>query len=361
MTGGPGTTSLFALFGENGPFIVNKNGEVELREYSWHRNHNIIFIDNPIGAGFSFTENENGYARNQTQIGQDVLTALLQFFEIFPEMRKNDFYVTGESYAGKYVPAVSHAIMIYNKQGKTKINLKGLAYGNGITDPINQMDRSSFLYQTGLVDWHGQKYIADIEAEVRSLIKNEEYIKAIELFDTLFPKRHIQTPSVLTNLTGYTYHYNHLQHEKPEIFNYYVSWVQRNDIRSALHVGDTPFHEQDPKVHLHLKGDLIQSVAHFVVDLLKDYKVLIYSGNLDIAVPYTTTQNFLRQLKWPGTQEYQKAERKEWWVGKELAGYSKTARNLMEVTVRNAGHLVPTDQPLWAWELISRFTRNQKI
>ena len=361
MTGGPGTTSLLALFCENGPFIINKNGEVKLREYSWHCNHNIIFIDNPIGAGFSYTENEQGYTRNITQIGQDVVTALLQFFQIFPEMRMNDFYVIGESYGGKFVSAVSHAIMMYNKQEKTKINLKGLAYGNGITDPINQMDRSSFIYQIGLVDRHGQKYMADIEEEIRCSIKNEEYIKAIDLFNTLIPRRYIQTPSVFTNLTGYTYIYNYLQHEQPEVFNYYVSWVQRNGIRRALHVGDTPFHVHNPKVPLHQKGDMIKSVAHLIVDLLKDYKVLIYSGNLDISVPYTTTENFLWQLKWSGTEEYRKAVRKEWWVGKELAGYSKTARNLIEVTVRNSGHRVPMDQPLWAWELISRFTRNEKI
>lgn len=51
--------------------------------------------------------------------------------------------------------------------------------------------------------------------------------------------------------------------------------------------------------------------------------------------------------------------RYEWYVEKELAGYVKQAGNLTEVLVRNAGHMVPTDQPKWAWDLISRFTRNK--
>lgn len=50
--------------------------------------------------------------------------ALIQFFKLFPEYQKNDFYVTGESYAGKYVPAITHKIDAANPSAKLKINLK---------------------------------------------------------------------------------------------------------------------------------------------------------------------------------------------------------------------------------------------
>ena len=43
-------------------------------------------------------------------------------------------------------------------------------------------------------------------------------------------------------------------------------------------------------------------------------------------------------------------------VGKELAGYSKKVGNLVQVLVRNAGHMVPYDQPRWAFDMINRFT-----
>lgn len=51
--------------------------------------------------GYSFTESDDGYARNETAVGEDLYNALLQFFQLFPELQKNEFYVTGESYAGK--------------------------------------------------------------------------------------------------------------------------------------------------------------------------------------------------------------------------------------------------------------------
>jgi vitellogenic carboxypeptidase-like protein len=51
-------------------------------------------------TGYSFTKSDDGYARNETVIGEELYNALLQFFQLFPELQKNEFYVTGESYAG---------------------------------------------------------------------------------------------------------------------------------------------------------------------------------------------------------------------------------------------------------------------
>jgi carboxypeptidase C (cathepsin A) len=53
--------------------------------------------------GFSFTDDDAGYAKNQTDVARDLYSALQQFFTLFPELQKNEFFVTGESYAGKKI------------------------------------------------------------------------------------------------------------------------------------------------------------------------------------------------------------------------------------------------------------------
>lgn len=126
LQGGPGSTSFFGLLTENGPYNLNLDGELELREYSWNRNSSIIFIDNPVGTGYSYTGSLDCYTTEQTQVGRDLLNALEQFFLVFPEYKKNDFYVTGESFGGHYVPAVSYAIHTSN----SSINLKGRSQNN---------------------------------------------------------------------------------------------------------------------------------------------------------------------------------------------------------------------------------------
>lgn len=48
--------------------------------------------------------------------------------------------MTGESYAGHYVPAIAHHIWTENKSAEDalKINFGGMAIGNGLTHPAEQ-------------------------------------------------------------------------------------------------------------------------------------------------------------------------------------------------------------------------------
>lgn len=152
LQGGPGASSLYAVFNEHGPFLVNKCQGLKLRNHTWVSTYSVLYVDNPVGTGFSFTGDDAGYSTGQTAVGLNMYEALIQFFTLFPEYQQNDFYVTGESYAGKYVPAVSYAIHLNNPDASFKINLKGLAIGNGLVDPINQLVHSEYLYQYGFID-----------------------------------------------------------------------------------------------------------------------------------------------------------------------------------------------------------------
>ncbi|XP_070150294.1 venom serine carboxypeptidase [Polyergus mexicanus] len=361
LQGGPGATSMFGLFLENGPFIVTANKTLKMRKYSWTLTHNVIYIDNPVGTGFSFTDNEKGYARNETDVGRDIHTALVQFFLLFPELQNNDFFVTGESYAGKYVPAVSHAIKDHNIKAETKINLKGLSIGNGLCDPENQLLYGDYLYQIGLVDRNGKAEFQKYEQQAREFIKQKKFVKAFEIFDILLNGDLNGIPSLFHNLTGFDYYFNYLNVKNNNDSDWMSEWIQRADVRYAIHVGNNTFHVEASTVEEYLKEDIMQSIVVLLIDLLKHYRVLIYNGQLDIIVAYPLTENYIQKLQWSGTDKYAKTPRKLWKVGNELAGYTRSVDNLTEVLVRNAGHMVPSDQPKWALDLITRFTHNKKI
>ncbi|GAB1860586.1 Carboxypeptidase [Camponotus japonicus] len=361
LQGGPGATSMFGLFLENGPFIVTANKTLEMRKYSWNLEHNVIYIDNPVGTGYSFTDDKKGYATNEVQVGRNLNSALVQFFLLFPELQNNDFFVTGESYAGKYVPAVSYVIKNYNIKAKTKINLKGLAIGNGLCDPENQLLYSDYLYQHGLIDQNGKAEFQKYEQKGRELIKQKEFTKAEEIFEVLLNNDLNTTPSLFQNLTGFDYYFNYLKVNDNNDSNWMSEWIQRVDVRSAIHVGNNSFNIETSIVEEHLKEDIMQSIVVLLENLLKNYRILIYNGQLDIIVAYPLTENYIQKMKWSGANKYAKVPRKLWNVGNELAGYAKTVDNLTEVLVRNAGHMVPSDQPKWALDLITRFTHNKKF
>lgn len=170
LQGGPGASSLYGLFEENGPFILKNSKELNIREHRWSREFSVLYIDNPVGTGFSFTN--NGYAQNETQIGEELYEALKQFFMLFPDLQNNDFVLTGESYAGKYIPAIGYTILSKNENAKLKINLKSLAIGNGFIDPEYQLEYGSYLYQIGLLDDNGRKAV-EAQQQLGKLIFNE--------------------------------------------------------------------------------------------------------------------------------------------------------------------------------------------
>lgn len=342
LQGGPGASSLFGLFTENGPFGISIDQKLVPRKFSWHINHNLIYIDNPVGTGFSFTESDDGYAKNEVDVGRDLLEGLKQFFQLFPHLQKNEFFITGESYGGKYVPAISYAILQDSRQTtdteRPKINLKGLAIGNGLSDPVHQMDYGDYLYQLGLIDSNGRNTFLKYQAQGIDCIQKRDFKCAFEVFDELINMDQLPEGSLFKNLTGYNMYFNYLKTSDDDATPL-GEFLQKGETRRAIHVGNNSFHDLqgENKVEDHLKLDVMDSVASWVAELLANYPVLIYNGQLDIIVAYPLTESYLQNLAFSGAEEYKTAKRYIWRVENDVAGYVKHAGNLTEVLVRNAG------------------------
>ncbi|XP_045683966.1 probable serine carboxypeptidase CPVL isoform X2 [Phyllostomus hastatus] len=182
LQGGPGSSSLFGLFMENGPFAVTKNLTLYLRDFAWTSTLSMLYIDNPVGAGFSFTDDPQGYASNEDDVARDLFSALMQFFQLFPEFQENDFYITGQSYAGKYVPAIAYYIHTLNPTLSLPINLKGIAIGSGFCHPESVLrGYASAMYEMGLLDENQRKYVEEQSQEALEHLKKREWSQALEV------------------------------------------------------------------------------------------------------------------------------------------------------------------------------------
>uniref|UniRef100_U5EN01 Carboxypeptidase n=1 Tax=Corethrella appendiculata TaxID=1370023 RepID=U5EN01_9DIPT len=361
LQGGPGASSLFGLFTENGPYMITAKEKIAARKYSWHSNHHLIYIDNPVGTGFSFTDNDKGYSTTEVDVGLSLHEALKQFFTLFPKLQANKFYVTGESYAGKYVPSVAHTIHKHNGNSKVKINLQGIAIGNGLSDPLHQLKYGDYLYQLGLIDVRGRDLFHEYEKKGADYIKVRDFAHAFEVFDELINMDQLPSGSFFKNMTGFDTYFNYLNPKGDDSDKFLGDLLQSADVRRAIHVGNNTWHdlEGENKVEEHLKLDVMDSVAPYVSELLEHYRVCIYNGQLDIIVAYPLTLSYLQKLNFKDKEIYKKAPRYIWRVDGEIAGYAKEAGNLVEVLVRNAGHMVPHDQPQWALDLIMRLTHGK--
>eukprot|EP00058_Branchiostoma_floridae_P015260 XP_002600748.1 hypothetical protein BRAFLDRAFT_83491 [Branchiostoma floridae] len=286
LQGGPGGTDMYGLFTETGPFYITQDAQLMSRKVTWASAYSMLYIDNPVGTGFSFTKSDAGFSTNQEEVADNLYNALLQFYQIYPDFQKRDFYVTGESYAGKYVPALSYKIHMENPTAKFKINFKGMAIGDGLCDPINQYPAlPDFLFNTGLCD---ENQAVAVRAAVNMLtvtqttgaavnllvmqISEKMYTEAFKTFDALLNGDLTPYPSYFYNITGGSNYFNYLRTVEPPEQEYFGKYLARPEVRKAIHVGNLTFHDGSD-VEKHLLSDVMQSVAPWIATIMdNNYK-----------------------------------------------------------------------------------------
>ena len=135
LTGGPGCSSLLALLAENGPCHVLPDLSTRLNPYSWTAVSNVVWLDQPTAVGFTYGDARD-WDDSEERVGAHVLSFLEGFVDRHPELAGRPLYITGESYGGHYVPVAAHYVWRHHTH---RLNLKGIAIGNGITHAAIQL------------------------------------------------------------------------------------------------------------------------------------------------------------------------------------------------------------------------------
>jgi carboxypeptidase C (cathepsin A) len=192
--GGPGCSGFYGFGTEHGPFFISADGILSENPFSWNQVANILYIEQPAGVGFSYSEHKHDYQTGDDQAAADNYLVIRRFLERFPERQSNDFYIASESYGGHYMPqrkysrrfvsdrctyscrdissyrsidsifffndTVTNEILTRNEDGL--INFKGMMVGNPYVDPYtNTITQFETWYQHGLVPWPLYKKYVD--------------------------------------------------------------------------------------------------------------------------------------------------------------------------------------------------------
>ncbi|XP_065176054.1 probable serine carboxypeptidase CPVL [Sycon ciliatum] len=364
LQGGPGASSLFGLFVELGPLSATKDGKIGEMPVTWNKKFSLLYIDNPVGTGYSFTNDKAGYASNEGDVTRDLFTAINQFFAIFENYQTNGFYVTGESYAGKYVPELCRRIVQWNSGNPhAMINFKGMAIGDGWTDPLSMYPAyPDLMHQLSVIDSAQAEYAAKvIDGSIVPAIARGDFLEAFMLDDSFMGGDLTKYPTWYFNATGSNNYFNILHTDSPPEEGYFGPVLVSDAVRRAIHVGNMPYGHGNIVEDL-LRADIANSSLPAFLEVLNSenglYKVMVYNGQLDIIVGVPLTERMCSLMDWPGKTEFISAKREVWRLSKsdpEVAGYVRTVRNLQQVVVRGAGHMVPFDQPERALDMITRF------
>ncbi|KAM7278051.1 hypothetical protein ACFE04_005185 [Oxalis oulophora] len=354
LTGGPGCSCELASFYENGPFQLTKNLSLKWNEYGWDQASNIIFVDQPTGTGFSYTTNDDDLRHDEKGVSNDLYDFLQAFFVEHPSMAKRDFYITGESYAGHYIPALASRVHQGNKAKEgTHINLKGFAIGNGLTDPAIQYKAySDFALDMKLIkksDYHGiQKMVPDCEQAIKQCGSkggdacNSAFYVCTNIFGT-----------ILNDIAG---NINVREILSMEAF------LNKKSVKDALGVGDIDFVSCSTEVYDAMKMDWMKNLEVGIPSLLEDgIKVLIYAGEYDLICNWLGNSRWVHAMEWSGKKKFGAAKYVPFVVDGAEAGQMKSHGPLIFLKVHNAGHMVPMDQPKAALQMIKSWMHGKLV
>ncbi|KAF6999000.1 hypothetical protein CFC21_015075 [Triticum aestivum] len=355
LQGGPGCSGLVGNFFELGPYLVAPDAaSLSRNPFAWNRRFGLLFLDSPLGTGFSAAPSPAAIPRDQAAVAAHVLAALQSFFDASPpSFRARPFFLSGESYAGKYVPAAGALILAANQglPAGRRVNLRGAAIGNGLTHPVAQLPtHADSAYFTGLINARQRRELEALQASAVALARAARWREASDARG--------RVRSWLLNATGLATLYD-LGRQRPYATAGVARFVNRAEVKAALGARrDVAWEQCSRVVREAMHEDMMKSVKPEVEALLRRRtRVLLYQGIRDPWIGVASQEAWMKELRWGGLHAFEEAEHAVWRTGgvgeeTELAGYVQRSGALTHVVVYGAGHMVPADNGRAAQEMI---------
>lgn len=383
LNGGPGCSSLLGLLGENGPLHVNEDGRtLYVNPYRWNKHANVLYLEAPAGVGYSYSD-DHDYATDDDKVSEDNYVALQDFFRKYPSFKANDFYVTGESYGGIYVPTLSVRVLT----GPADINFKGFVIGNGFLNRrYNGESLVFFAYHHGLIGekiWGRlTKFCCDNNVSIQSCRfvnpQGEDCKNAVKDASYFISGLNIDTYNLYAPcVTVSSKNNSRYSADKKMMINSLtpsrlvsvrdilpclndskvITYLNLPQTRQALHIPTSvPAWEECSSTVSGSYKELYDTMKPQFQQLLSSGRLrgLIYNGDVDMACNFMGDQWFVEDLGLPVVSAW-----KEWSHANQIAGFYKRFQNLSFVTIKGSGHMVPQDKPGEALQMISEYLQGK--
>ncbi|KAH8065441.1 peptidase [Aureococcus anophagefferens] len=347
LNGGPGCSSMDGLFLELGPLRVapgspSGKARLERRPSSWHRAAHALFLDQPVGTGFSRTSGRN-YCRDDACIVAQFETFLARFVRSYRHLVMKDektsvpVYFAGESHAGHYVPLMMEHLLFKATSG-INWDVRGAALGNAWIDPRHQYDVSRMASTLGLISDREAARLQEKEKQCQRKLDQRVYVSKLcwDLLDDVVKATRASRTLGGPGLGANQYDARDAVRSSrffPPGHEGVEAYMNQADVRAALHVdkesqrfrecADPPYdalqHQDGLGVAPSLRR-LLDAAAH------KRPRLLFYNGQTDLICNHVGVDRSLRALDWTGKRT-SRARRRGPGSGGHVAGFLKRARN----------------------------------
>ncbi|EIW87420.1 peptidase S10 serine carboxypeptidase [Coniophora puteana RWD-64-598 SS2] len=390
LNGGPGCSSTSGLLFELGPCSISDEGNsTALNPYSWNSQANIIFLDQPIDVGFSYST-DGSTVISTPDAAKDVYAFLAIFMSTFPKYAKLPFHLAAESYGGRYAPHMASEIIHRNRDrapGVPEVNLASVMIGNGLVDPRIQMPSVVEYACSGPYAIYDDPYGAECQALRLAAPTCQGLIEQCYKHDsrlTCIPASEVCWNGVFGPVFSHGHNmYDARKKCEPEEngdlcykgLQYVEKWMNSPAVQAELGVDPAaPAEYKTCNVAVTLKfrflvGDGMKNGAALLPELIEHgVRLLIYAGNADLMCNYQGETKFVEALPNLYQNEFQAAPFKSWTIDGNRVGLVRSAGvspesagNLTLAIVYEAGHMVPHDQPEVALDMMLRWINDEPI
>lgn len=391
FNGGPGCSSMDGALLETGPFRINSDGKAYLNPGSWHTRADVVYVDQPVGTGFSTSSSEPlRYDNDLAMVTEHFMRFLDSYFQSFPDDLAKDIILAGESYAGQYLPFFADAIRQHNaglEDQYIKYNLKAVLIGNGWVDPdVQALSYLPFAVEKGLIEKTNPHFSELLRAHEQCQNAINGHVdgtdqkfsyEECEQIITLLLKFTRDTSSdaaedeVCLNVYDYSLRdsYPSCGMNWPSELPNIPKFFSTPGVMEALHLDAEAvprWHECDTEVSKALKNlGSRPSVELFPSILESGVEILLFNGDHDLICNNKGVLDYVDNLNWGGQKGWSdKTQFYEWFhlnsesYAEEPAGYVEHDRNLTFISIYNASHMVANDHSLVSRGVLDIYMNN---
>ena len=360
---------------ELGPYRVKEEGKLVYNEGSWDEFANLLFVDNPVGTGFSYVDT-NSYVHELQEMADQFVVFMEKWFAIFPEYEHDDLYFAGESYAGQHIPYIAQSIVNRNKAkgaDQHHWNLKGLLIGNGWISPLDHYQTYlPFAYSENLIAG-GSEGAKSVEAQQARCLAELNQPGGMDKVDTNVCEGILQSILDVTRQDGLCLNmydvrlrdqYPSCGMAWPPDLTTVTPYLRRKDVLEALHVNPdkrTGWTECSGAVSQQFRAQSSKPSIQILPGLLEDgIPIVLFSGAKDLICNHLGTEQLINNMAWSGGTGFEIspgvwAPKRDWTFEGEPAGIYQEARNLTYILFYNASHMVTFDCPRRTRDILERF------
>jgi cathepsin A (carboxypeptidase C) len=344
--GGPGSSSFWGFFLENGPYQIDPTGsKLTKRTHAWSNDANYMIFEHPLSVTLSFANDPSAIPHSVEQGIDQLYHALLNFIALHPEIAANPIILAGESYAGTYLPLLAKAILHGNHTGQTKLDLRVMVLCDAWVNPMVQMATdTTWAVSHGLIS-ASQKQALDLSYADRLPLINQAIQDICGVYMTNTAQRadpsfqpiydYLNTPEVRQALHVPAHYPALTQNWSEQISNNYAGQVNDSympTVQELLDGGSSASRYSRSSLRL-LDGSKLK--VHMVSGL-NDAKDCNFLG----------TGAWIDLLQGDAAYAFRQAIPTQWLdAHKNVLGFAQYGGQLGWLKVLNAGHMAARDQP----------------